>query len=228
MRMPSIPRPAAATAPRAARRRKTVAVASGLTAAALLAALSLTDGPADARTATPALVRVAGTGYADQGAKEAFLLAKSPVTGATWRLVGSGGRVAATGRTGRSLGSWNSAYKAVYLIDFSGVRRDGRYRLAVDGSATGRSGTFVIGSRQAVLGGPRPTPPPSSRPSATAPTPLPASCTANPRTSTTPARPSTPGRSSPTPTTATPSRPPRRGSADRWTSPAAGSTRATT
>ena len=151
--MPSTHRPAV-TAPRAGQRRKTVAAVSGLTAAALLAALSLTDGRADAQTATPALVRVNQTGYSGQGAKEAFLLAKSPVTGATWRLLGSGGRVAATGRTGKSLGTWNAAYKAVYLIDFSGVRRNGRYHLAVDGSATGTSGTFTIGGGQAVFGKP--------------------------------------------------------------------------
>jgi endoglucanase len=144
----------AATARRAGLHRKTLAAASGLTAAALLAALSLAGGEADAQAATPGLVRVNQTGYADQGAKEAFLLAKSPVAGATWRLVGSGGRVAASGRTGKSLGAWNSSYRAVYLIDFSAVHRDGRYHLAVSGAADGSSGTFTIGGPSAVFGKP--------------------------------------------------------------------------
>ncbi len=161
-----------ALGPRTGPPARTAAVLSGVTAAALLAALSLAGGgAATAQAAAKGLVRFDQAGYADNGTKEAFLLTKSAVDGATWKLVGSDGGTAASGRTGASLGRWNAAYPAVYPIDFSAVtyrrplppggrrRRDGhlghpRHRPAPRTSSPG----------------PPRTPPPSSRPSATAPT----------------------------------------------------------
>lgn len=135
-------------------RSTTTAVATGATAAALLAALSLAGGAQSAQAATSGLVRVDQVGYTDTGAKEAFLLAASAVSGATWKLVDGAGATAASGTTGASLGSWNSAYPAVYLIDFTSVKTDGSYRLVVSGAATGTSPTFVIGSAAGVFGRP--------------------------------------------------------------------------
>jgi endoglucanase len=135
-------------------RGKATAAATGITATALLAALSLAGGAGTAQAATTGLVRVNQLGYTDSGAKEAFLLAKSAVSGATWKLVDGGGATAASGTTGASLGSWNSAYPAVYLIDFTSVKTDGSYHLVVGGTATGTSGTFTIGSASAVFGKP--------------------------------------------------------------------------
>lgn len=142
------------TARRAGLRRITTAAASGLTAAGLLAALSLTGSTADAAAAPHDLVRVNQVGYAATGAKEAFLLAGSPVKGARWRLVGTGGRTVAAGRTGPSLGKWNAAYQAVYAIDFDAVRTPGRYHLVVGGGATGSSPVFTIGTPKSVFGKP--------------------------------------------------------------------------
>lgn len=142
------------TARRAGLRRMTTAAASGLTAAGLLATLSLTGSTADAAAAPHGLVRVNQVGYAAAGAKEAFLLAGSPVKGATWRLVGAGGRTVASGRTGASLGTWNTTYRAVYGIDFGAVRTPGRYRVVVGGGATGSSPAFTIGAPAAVFGRP--------------------------------------------------------------------------
>lgn len=135
-------------------RSRTTAVATGVTATALLAALSLAGGAGTAQAATTGLVRVNQVGYTDSGAKEAFLLARSAVPGAAWKLVDSSGTVAASGTTGTSLGSWNSAYPAVYLIDFSSVKTDGNYHLVVSGAATGSSGTFTIGTASAVFAKP--------------------------------------------------------------------------
>ncbi|MBM9509677.1 glycoside hydrolase family 9 protein [Actinacidiphila acididurans] len=135
-------------------RSTTTAVATGVTAAALLAALSLAGGAQSAQAATSGLVRVNQVGYTDTGAKEAFLLATSAVSGATWKLVDDAGATAASGTTGASLGSWNSAYPAVYLIDFTSVKTDGSYRLVVGGAATGTSPTFTIGSAAGVFGRP--------------------------------------------------------------------------
>ncbi|WP_329131773.1 glycoside hydrolase family 9 protein [Streptomyces sp. NBC_01476] len=133
------------------------AVLTGLTAAALLAGLSLTGGAGRAEAGevtTAGLVRVNQVGYAGDGAKEAFLLAGSAVSGAAWRLVDSHGRAVASGRTTASLGTWNTAYRAVYLIDFSAVRTPGTYHLVVSGAATGTSPRFTIGSPAEVSGKP--------------------------------------------------------------------------
>ncbi|MFC4035573.1 glycoside hydrolase family 9 protein [Streptomyces polygonati] len=136
------------------RGHRTRAAVTGLTAAALLAALSLTGGAEAAQAATGGLVRVNQVGYAAGGAKEAFLLAKSAVSGAKWRLVDSKGRAVASGRTKASLGPWNDAYPAVYLIDFSSVRAGGRYHLVVDGAADSASPAFTIGAASAVFKAP--------------------------------------------------------------------------
>ena len=130
------------------------AAASGVAATAVLAALALAGGAGTAQAATTGLVRVNQVGYTDSGAKEAFLLTKAAVTGASWKLLDSAGATAASGTTGASLGSWNSAYPAVYLIDFTSVKTGGRYHLVVGGAASGTSATFTIGTSSAVFAKP--------------------------------------------------------------------------
>lgn len=137
-------------------RRRATAVATALTATAVLAGLSVAGGAeADSGKAPAAgLVRVNQVGYVGGGAKEAFLLAKAAVKGASWKLLDARGRVAAGGKTGTSLGSWNAAYPAVYLIDFSAVKASGTYHLVVSGAASGSSPTFRIGAAARVFGRP--------------------------------------------------------------------------
>lgn len=135
-------------------RRRSAAAVTGVTAAAMLAALALTTGAGTAQAATTGLVRINQLGYTDSGAKEAFLLATSAVSGASWKLVDASGATAASGTTGTSLGSWNTAYPAVYLIDFTSVKTDGSYHLVVSGAATGTSRTFTIGSAATVFAKP--------------------------------------------------------------------------
>ncbi|MDJ0344655.1 glycoside hydrolase family 9 protein [Streptomyces sp. H10-C2] len=127
--------------------------AAAVTAAAVVAAL-LSGGAGTAEAATTGQVRVNQVGYDGSGTKEAFLLAKGAASGATWKLLDSHGATAATGRTGTSRGSWNAAYPAVYLIDFSAVQTSGTYHLVVSGAATGASPSFTIGSAQAVYAKP--------------------------------------------------------------------------
>jgi endoglucanase len=135
-------------------RNKVKAVASGVVAAGLLAGVSLAGGSGTAQAATVGLLRINQVGYADGGAKEAFLLTRSAVSGAEWRLVDSRGKAVASGRTGAALGGWSAAYPDVYLIDFSSVRRDGRYHLVVSGAAAAESSTFTIGPAAAVFAKP--------------------------------------------------------------------------
>jgi endoglucanase len=111
-----------------------------------------------ARSAPPAsaavagLVRVNQVGYAASGAKEAFLLAKGAATGAQYAVLDAAGSTAAAGSIGASLGSWNSTYPDVYLIDFTAVQAAGTYHIQVSGTATASSPAFRIDAGSAVYG----------------------------------------------------------------------------
>ncbi|MEU6850332.1 glycoside hydrolase family 9 protein [Actinacidiphila alni] len=135
-------------------RRWATAAGTAVTATAVLASLSLAGGADTAQAAAGGEIRVNQVGYPGGAAKEAFLLVKAPVAKASWKLVDGRGRVVAHGATGASLGRWNSAYPAVYAIDFSKVRRSGSYRLVAGGAANASSPTFTIGSAKSVYGGP--------------------------------------------------------------------------
>ncbi|MCZ4121306.1 glycoside hydrolase family 9 protein [Streptomyces sp. H39-S7] len=136
-------------------RRRGIGLAAGAaTATAAVVATLLSGGAGTAGAATAGQVRVNQVGYDGSGAKEAFLLAKGTVSGATWKLLDSAGATAASGKTGASAGSWNAAYPAVYLIDFSSVKAAGSYHLVVSGAATGASPTFTIGTAKDVFGKP--------------------------------------------------------------------------
>ncbi|GGO81304.1 glycoside hydrolase family 9 protein [Wenjunlia tyrosinilytica] len=135
-------------------RRTTSATVLAYAVVAAVAGVSSCGSPAP-RTRPAAVtgaVRVNQVGYADSGSKEAFLLAKGVVSGATWKLLDSHGALAASGTTGKSLGSWNKAYPAVYGIDFSSVKGAGTYHLRVSGAATASSPSFTIGTPKSVHG----------------------------------------------------------------------------
>jgi endoglucanase len=121
----------------------------------VLAGLFAAPGPAaagPAAAATAGFVRVNQVGYASGGAKEAFLLAKGTVAGATFAVVDSSGATAFTGPVGAKLGSWNSRYPAVYLLDFTALKTAGTYHITVSGGAAAGSPTFRIGTGRAVFG----------------------------------------------------------------------------
>lgn len=137
-----------------------------------LAATGPVAGSPAAGAAPPTIrghVRVDQVGYATGEAKRAFLLAEAPAGGARFAVVDAGGRTVLSGRVGPRTGGWNGRYRAVHRIDFSGLRRPGRYRIVVDGLAAPRrrSGWRADGPCSA---GWSPTPSASSRSSATAPT----------------------------------------------------------
>jgi endoglucanase len=124
-------------------------------AACVLASLFAVPGLAPPAAAAPAgFVRVNQVGYAAGGAKEAFLLAKGPmvakgtVAGATFAVVDSTGATAFTGPVGARLGSWNSRYPAVHLLDFTALKTAGTYHITVSGGpppARPRSGSAPAG-----------------------------------------------------------------------------------
>ncbi len=129
---------------------KTIAIAVAIPAVAAVAAALMC--PPGASAATAGSVRVNQVGYAASGAKEAFLLAKGTATGAQYQVLNSSGAAIASGTIGSSLGSWNSTYPNVYLIDFTPVQTAGSYRITVSGTATASSPTFRIGGGATVFG----------------------------------------------------------------------------
>jgi endoglucanase len=78
------------------------------------------------------VVRLDQVGYAIGEAKRAFLMAEAPVGTARFAVVDASGRTVLSGRVGRRTGGWNGRYRAVHRIDFSALRRPGRYRIVVD------------------------------------------------------------------------------------------------
>jgi endoglucanase len=121
--------------------------------AALLAAGPVAGSPA-VGAAPPAIhgvVRLDQVGYAIGEAKRAFLLAEAPVGTPRFTVVDGAGRTVLSGRVGRRTGGWNGRYRAVHRIDFSALRRPGRYRIVVDGLAAA-SPAFRVATRHDLFG----------------------------------------------------------------------------
>jgi len=104
-----------------------------------------------ARAPVAGAVRVDQVGYAVHEPKRAFLLAEAPAGGAPFSVVDSGGATVLSGRVGRRSGGWNARFRAVHPIDFSALRRPGRYRILVGGAVDAASPPFRVASRDALF-----------------------------------------------------------------------------
>ena len=101
--------------------------------------------PGTADAAVAGLVRVDQVGYLPSDAKQAYLMVPGAVSGVSFNVVNSSGAKVLTGTVpSTSRGAWNSKYKAVYPIRFTGVRTPGRYHVTVSGGASGSSPDFAI------------------------------------------------------------------------------------
>jgi endoglucanase len=125
-----------------------------LTAAALAGAMApAAAAPAAAApgkavpTKAGAVVRVNQVGYAPGSPKVAFAMLPAAVRGVRFDVV-SRGAVVYTGRSTDDLGGWNASYRAVYQLNFSAVRRPGRYRVTLGGAVS--SPAFRIASPAAL------------------------------------------------------------------------------
>lgn len=100
--------------------------------------LAMTTASAAQVAAPPAggLVRVNQLGYAAGSAKVAYLMSGTASAGAKFSVLDRSGRRVLTGRVGADAGEWNTAYPHVHRIDFSAVRRPGKYRVEVEGSTS--------------------------------------------------------------------------------------------
>jgi endoglucanase len=123
-------------------RRTGITLASliALTALSVPAAAAASSAPhppaAPAASAAPAApqIRVNQVGYQPAAPKAAFLMLPAEmlparVAGAAFTVTNARGAVVYRGVSRDDTGSWNSRYKAVYLLSFSGLRRSGTYRV---------------------------------------------------------------------------------------------------
>jgi hypothetical protein len=92
----------------------------------------------------PAEVRVDQVGYAAGASKAAFVMLPGRVRSVSFTVWSTRGPVL-RGTSRRYAGAWNANYKAVYELDFSGLRHQGKYRITATASGqTGRSPWFRI------------------------------------------------------------------------------------
>jgi endoglucanase len=121
---------------------------TGLTWLAVMAAAGLTLAPAvpaaAASTAAP-VVRVNQVGYPSDGPKLAYVMLARPVRSVNFEVTTPYG-VAYRGTSTDGVGSWNSAYRAVYQLSFSGLSVPGVYQVRVVSPAAAISPAFVIGT----------------------------------------------------------------------------------
>jgi endoglucanase len=133
-----------------------VVLASAVTAAPLLAiAGGAAHAAVHAATAAivPAEVRVNQVGYPAVGAKVAYAMLPARVASVAYTVSDSRG-VVLRGRSADDVGGWNSRYKAVYKLTFSGLTRPGTsYRLQISaGGQTAQSPAFAVGETSADYG----------------------------------------------------------------------------
>ncbi|KDN80985.1 glycoside hydrolase family 9 protein [Kitasatospora cheerisanensis] len=127
--------------------------ALGALLAAALTATPLALGAGPAQAAATGLVRVDQAGFLPGETKQAYLMTSAAVSAANWSLVDSAGATVKTGTVGTtSLGSWNSAYPAVYPITLTGLTTPGTYHLVVGGGVSATSPSFKVTDPAALYG----------------------------------------------------------------------------
>ncbi len=121
----------------------TILVGAGITLGTTIPAVTAAAAPA-APTAA-AEVRVDQVGYPSGGSKVAYVMLARPAGSVRFEVTTPYG-VAYQGTSSDDVGSWNSAYRAVYQLSFSAVQTPGVYRVRVTSPAAAVSPSFVIGS----------------------------------------------------------------------------------
>jgi hypothetical protein len=91
------------------------------------------------------MVRVNQVGYPTGGPKVAYVMLAKPAAVVRFEVTTPYG-VAYRGTSTADVGSWNSAYRAVYQLNFSGLRSAGQYQVKVTSPAAASSPVFVIGT----------------------------------------------------------------------------------
>jgi endoglucanase len=120
-----------------------IVVAAGITLTTAVPVDAATS-PASGQSLVAPEVRVNQVGYPWNAPKVAFVMLARPVRAVRFEVTGRNG-VAYQGTSADDVGSWNSAYRAVYQLSFSGVGTPGVYQVKVLSPAVASSPAFVIG-----------------------------------------------------------------------------------
>ena len=113
---------------------------AGVTLATVVPAIT----PASAAVSASAQVRVNQVGYPTDAPKVAYAMLPAKVASVRFEVITPYG-VAYRGTSADDVGSWNSAYRAVYRLSFSGVNTPGRYQVKVLSPGVAVSPMFIIG-----------------------------------------------------------------------------------
>ena len=113
---------------------------AGVTLATVVPAIT----PASAAVPASAQVRVNQVGYPTDAPKVAYAMLPAKVASVRFEVTTPYG-VAYRGTSADDVGSWNSAYRAVYRLSFSGVNTPGRYQVKVLSPGVAVSPMFIIG-----------------------------------------------------------------------------------
>jgi len=120
-----------------------IVAAAGITLATALPAVASSS--TVSRTTAIPMVRVNQVGYPSGGPKVAYVMLAKRVAAVRFEITTPYG-VAYHGTSTDDRGSWNSAYRAVYQLSFSGLSVPGIYRVEVTSPATAVSPAFVVGT----------------------------------------------------------------------------------
>src|SRR5580658_2645656 len=121
-----------------------ILAATGITLAVVVPAAASASAAPAASAGISAEVRVNQVGYTSSSSKVAFAMLARPVSAVRFEVTTPYG-VAYRGTSTDDLGSWNSGYRAVYQLSFSGVRTPGQYQVKLLSPAAAVSPTFTIG-----------------------------------------------------------------------------------
>jgi hypothetical protein len=113
---------------------------AGVTLATVVPAIT----PASAAVPASAQVRVNQVGYPTNAPKVAYAMLPARAASVRFEVITPYG-VAYRGTSADDVGSWNSAYRAVYRLSFSGVNTPGRYQVKVLSPGVAVSPMFIIG-----------------------------------------------------------------------------------
>jgi hypothetical protein len=109
--------------------------------------------PVPARAVSGGVLRVDQVGFLPSDPKIAYLMTTAALWGETYRVLNPSGVAVASGAvTTASRGSWNSAYRYVYPIDFSAVSAPGSYHVVVNGPFFASSDVFQVEGPGALYG----------------------------------------------------------------------------
>src|SRR6202034_4481696 len=122
------------------------AASSALASAKPAAAQPATAKPAAAKPAAPE-IRLNQVGYQPNAPKSAYVMLPARVASVPFTITDAKGRVVYRGVSRDDVGAWNTGYKAVYLLSFSGLRRCGTYQVRVGSTV---SVTFKIANGTAL------------------------------------------------------------------------------